>query len=75
MEEEQNKFDFFAPDFNRTLDCNSFNSQILFTKRLYSPFNLCMKFIKLRDSLEDIITSYLPSNLELQLTNDQSSRV
>lgn len=34
------------------------NSNVLFTKRLYSPFNLCMKYIKLRDSLEKIITSF-----------------
>ena len=33
------------------------NSKFLFNKRLYSAFNLCIKFIKLRESLQHIITS------------------
>jgi hypothetical protein len=41
------------------------NSQILFDTRIYSKFNLCLKFIKLRNILNDIITTadiYLKSN-------------
>lgn len=34
------------------------DSRILFDTRIYSKFNLCMKFIKLRDSLNNILITF-----------------
>ena len=33
------------------------NVNYLFNKRIYSLFNLCVKFIKLRDTLQQILTT------------------
>jgi hypothetical protein len=34
------------------------DSRILFDTRIYSKFNLCLKYIKLRDTLSNILTTY-----------------
>jgi hypothetical protein len=44
-------------DLNSKLKKVFANSKILFDKRFYSKFNLCLKFIKLRTNLNEILTT------------------
>ena len=48
------------------------NSKILFNKRIYSNFNLCLKFIKLRNPLTNILNTadiYLKANKYREIFN------
>jgi hypothetical protein len=48
------------------------NSKILFNKRIYSNFNLCLKFIKLRNPLNQILNTadiYLKANKYREIFN------
>lgn len=48
------------------------NSKILFNKRIYSSFNLCLKFIKLRNPLNQILNTadiYLKANKYREIFN------
>jgi len=48
------------------------NSKILFNKRIYSSFNLCLKFIKLRNPLSQILNTadiYLKANKYREIFN------